>query len=85
MTTEQVAKIIRECIREAAKEFGCKPSEAHDPPTANRTGIHARNLAIVAAHRQGVSKEQLAYAFRRIKGTIGNILLNHTKSHDHDR
>jgi hypothetical protein len=82
MTTEQAATVIREAIREAAKEVGCKPSEAHDPPTANRAGIHARNLAIVAAFRQGVSKEQLAYAFRRIKGTIGNILLNHTKSHD---
>ena len=82
MTTEQVAKIIRECIREAANEVGCKPSEAHDPPTANRAGMHARNLAIVASHEQGVSKEQLAYAFRRIKGTIGNILLNHTKNHD---
>lgn len=82
MTTEQAAAVIREAIREAAKHCECKPSEAHDPPTANRAGIHARNLAIVAAHRQGVSKEQLAYAFRRIKGTIGNILLNHTKNHD---
>lgn len=75
MTTAQAAIVIREAIREAAKHVGCKPSEAHDPACANRAGIHARNLAIVQAHRQGVPKEALADAFRRSWETVNNVIL----------
>jgi len=80
MTTQQTAIIIRECIRDAAKEVGCKPSDAHDPPTANRAGIAARNLAIVSAHRQGVSKDQLCEAFRRSWETVNNVLLQDARN-----
>lgn len=80
MTTHQAAAVIREAIRDAAKEVGCKPSEAHDPPTANRAGIAARNLAIVQAHRQGVPKEALTEAFRRSWETINNVLLQEARN-----
>jgi ActR/RegA family two-component response regulator len=80
MTNHQAAAVIREAIKDAAKEVGCKPSEAHDPPTANRAGIHARNAAIVAAHRQGVSKDQLTEAFRRSWETVNNVLLQEARN-----
>ena len=79
MTTHQAAAVIREAIRDAAKEVGCKPSEAHDPPYAHRAGIQARNAAIVASHKQGVSKDQLTEAFRRSWETVNSILLRHIR------
>ena len=85
MTTHQASMIIREAIRDAAKEVGCKPSEAHDPPTANRAGIQARNAAIVASHRQGVSKDQLCEAFRRSWETVNSILLTHIRNNHDNR
>jgi len=80
MTTHQAAAVIYEAISNAAKEIGCKPSDAHDPPTANRAGIAARNLAIVSAHRQGVSKDQLCEAFRRSWETVNNVLLQEARN-----
>lgn len=53
MTTDQATIIIRESIREAAKESGCKPSDAHRPTQANKTGLKARNLAIRLARAHG--------------------------------
>ena len=84
MTTRQAAAVIREAIRDAAKEVGCKPSDAHDPPTANRAGIAARNLAIVASHKQGVSKDQLTEAFRRSWETVNSILLQEARNAGQD-
>lgn len=73
MTTEQVAKIIRECIREAAKHCECKPSEALDP--RSKSAIAARNTAIVSAYRLGVPKHALSIGFRRSWETINKALL----------
>ena len=73
MTTQQVALIIRECIREAAKHCDCKPSEAHDP--RSKAAMMARNAAIVSAFRQGVPKHALSIGFRRSWETINKALL----------
>lgn len=70
MTTRQTAIIIRECIREAAKANGCKPSEAHKPRVIDRAAIKARDEAIRAAYDQGVDKSSLAIAFERTMQTI---------------
>ena len=80
MNQNQAALVICEAIREAAKHVGCKPSEAHDPATANRDGIQARNRAIVQAHRQGVPKEFLSDAFRRSWETINNVILQDARN-----
>ena len=85
MPPNQAALVIREAIREAADHVGCKPSEAHDPPCANRQGILARNLAIVQAHKQGVPKEAIADAFRRSWETINNVILTHIRNNHDNR
>ena len=70
MTTRQTAIIIRECIREAAKANGCKPSQAHKPQVIDKAAIKARDEAIRAAYDQGVDKTSLAIAFERTIKTI---------------
>ena len=70
MTTEQATIIIRECIREAASQRGCKPSDAHRPSQSNKTGIRARNLAIRTARAQGIPVHFLAAAFGKSRDTI---------------
>jgi hypothetical protein len=70
MTTQQTAIIIRECIREAAKANGCKPSEALSPGVTNRPAIKARDEAIRDAYEQGVDKNSLSIAFGRTMQTI---------------
>jgi hypothetical protein len=70
MTTQQNAIIIRECIREAAKANGCKPSEALNPRVIDRPAIKARDEAIRAAYEQGVDKNSLSIAFGRTMQTI---------------
>ena len=75
MTTKQVAIIIRESIREAAKLAGLKPSHVHNPLPRDFAGVEARNHAIRLAYAQGVSPEALANGFvrtgRTIRGAIG--------------
>jgi hypothetical protein len=73
MTTQQIALIIRECVREAAKNCECKPSEALDP--RSKAAIAARNAAIVSAYRQGVPKHALSIGFRRSWETVNKALL----------
>lgn len=73
MTTEQVATVIRECLRDAARHCDCKPSEALDP--RSKPAIAARNAAIVSAYRQGVPKHALSIGFRRSWETINKTLL----------
>ncbi len=70
MTTRQTAIIIRECIREAAKANGCKPSQAHKPRVIDLVAVRARDQAIRAAYDQGVDKSSLAIAFERTMQTI---------------
>jgi len=70
MTTKQTALIIRECIREAAKANGCKPSEALSPGVSKPPAIKARDEAIRAAYEQGVDKSLLAIGFGRTMQTI---------------
>jgi hypothetical protein len=74
MTTQQTAIIIRECIREAARANGCKPSEAFSPGVNNRPAIKARDEAIRAAYDQGVDKSSLSIAFGRTMRTIVTAL-----------
>jgi hypothetical protein len=70
MTTQQTAIIIRECIREAAKANGRKPSEALNPRVIDRAAIKARDEAIREAYEQGVDKNSLSIAFGRTMQTI---------------
>ena len=74
MNTEQAAIIIRECIRQAAKECDCKPSEAHKPAVNSRAAVAARNIAIRLAYDQGIPIHVLAHAFGRSRDTISNAL-----------
>lgn len=75
MTTAQSALVIREAIRDAAREYGVKPSDVHQPPQANKAAIAARAVAIRHAYDQGVSKHDLAEAFGRSWETINKTLL----------
>ena len=74
MTTAQAAIVIREAIREAAREYGCKQSEVHMPPQANKAALAARAVAIRHAYDQGVSKHDLSEAFSRSAETIKKTL-----------
>lgn len=74
MTTAQAAIVIREAIRDAAREYGVKPSEAHQPPQANKAALAARAVAIRHAFEQGVDKHDLAEAFGRSFETIKKTL-----------
>ena len=76
MTTNQSAEIIRQCIRDAASQCDCKPSEALDPRT--RAAIAARNAAIVKAYSLGVPKHALSDGFRRSWETVNKALLQST-------
>ena len=73
MTTEQVALIVRESIRDAARHYGCKQSETYDPRT--REASLARNMAIRLSHSQGISRGVLCVAFRRGRDTIGRAII----------
>ena len=73
MTTQQVAQIVREAIRDAAKHYGCKQSETYDPRTRNAS--LARNMAIRLSHSQGISRGVLCVAFNRGRDTIARAIL----------
>ena len=75
MTKTQAAIVIREAIKQAARECDVKPSEAFNPPTQHRPAIAARNIAIRLAHDQGLPTHILADAFQRDRKTITNALL----------
>jgi hypothetical protein len=75
MNNAQTALIVREAIKQAAKECDVKPSEAYDPPVQNRAAIAARNIAIRLAFDQGLHPEVLGVAFQRTRRTIDNALL----------
>jgi len=74
MTTEQATIIIRETIREAARQRGCKPSDAHRPSQSNKPGLKARNIAIRAARAQGIPVHFLAASFALSRETIQKAL-----------
>ena len=74
MTTNQAAEIIRQCIRDAASQCDCKPSECHRPKVNTRAAMAARNIAIRLAHNAGVRTNVLCDAFQRSRGTIENAL-----------
>ena len=80
MTAHQTAAVIADAIREAAKECGIHPKHAHNPSCSERAGIAARNMAIVSAYAQGVSKADLATGFARSWETINDALLGRKKS-----
>jgi hypothetical protein len=63
MKSDQAQIIIIECIREAAKESGCRPSDAHRPTQGNKPGLKARNLAIRLARAHGIPVHFLAASF----------------------
>ena len=74
MTTTQVAFIIRECIREAAKAAGLKPSAVHDPHRHDHAACAARNHAIRLAYAQGIHLHALADGFVRSDRTIRDAI-----------
>jgi hypothetical protein len=74
MTTNQSAIIIRECIREAAKAAGLKPSIVHNPHRHDFAGVEARNHAIRLAYAQGVHSDALADGFVRSGRTIRDAI-----------
>jgi hypothetical protein len=75
MNNAQTALIVREAIKQAAKECDVTPREAFDPPVQNRAAIAARNIAIRLAFDQGLHPEVLGVAFQRTRRTIDNALL----------
>lgn len=75
MTTAQAAIVIREAIRDAAREYGVKPSEVHQPCQAHKEALAARAVAIRHAFDQGVSKHDLSEGFARSWETINKTLL----------
>ena len=74
MNTDQATIIVREAIRQAAKECDCKPSECHRPKVNSRAAVAARNIAIRLAYDQGIPIHFLANAFGRSRDTISNAL-----------
>ena len=74
MTQAQAAITVREAIKQAAAEVGCKPSEAHIPSQSNRQGLAARRMAIRLARDQGIPVHFLAAAFDRQRKTITELL-----------
>jgi hypothetical protein len=73
--TLQAAEIIRDALRQAAKECDCKPSEALRAKIGNKAAIAARNIAVRLAYDQGIPRPVLAEAFGRSVKTIGDALL----------
>jgi hypothetical protein len=65
MTIEQTALVVREAIRQAANEWEVLPSQALNPTLGHRKSIAARNRAIRLCYDQGITRHELAEAFRR--------------------
>lgn len=74
MTKTQAAIIIREALKQAAKECDCRPSEAYQPPIGNKAAMAARSVAMRLAYDQGIPRPVLAEAFGRSVKTIGDAL-----------
>jgi hypothetical protein len=74
MNNKEIAEIVRSALRKAAKEFGCKPSEALNPTKYQPETVKARNLAIRMSSDAGVTRKQLTIAFNRDEKTIRNAL-----------
>jgi len=74
MNNQQVAAIVRDALRQAARECDVKPSEAHQPPWNNKAATMARNIALRLAHDQGIPRYMLADAFARSRESIGKAL-----------
>ncbi len=74
MNIEQATIIIRESIRQAARECGVKPSEAHKPEYSNKSALAARNIAMRLARDQGIPIHILASAFSRSRDTLRKCL-----------
>ena len=74
MTKTQAAIVIREAIKQAARECGVMASHAHQPPWNNKAATMARNIALRLAHDQGIPTHILAEAFSRDRKTITTAL-----------
>ncbi len=74
MNNDQTAIVIREAIKQAARECDVKPSEAFAPTQGNRAAFAARSVAIRLAFDQGIPKHVLAQAFGRDRKIIENAL-----------
>lgn len=75
MTTQQIASVITDAIRQAAADCGIPPKRIHDPHNQDRHAVAGRNRAIQLAHSQGVTKRDLAEAFVRTSKTIAAAIL----------
>ncbi len=78
MNIEQIALVVKEAIREAARQFDVLPSQAFNPNNNNKKEIKARDMAIRLAFDQGIERKELVEAFRRNVKTI-RTALNRTK------
>ncbi len=74
MSTTQARIVIEDAIRQAARECGCKPSNAHIPKNGDKQGLAARRMAVKEAHKQGVPVAFLAAAFNRERKTITELI-----------
>ncbi len=76
MNRAQIALIVRDAVRQAAREFGVLPSQAHKPTRYRSTPAEtaARNAAIRLAFDQGVHPHILADAFGRDVRTIRDAI-----------
>jgi hypothetical protein len=74
MRQTEIVEIVRSALKEAAKKFGCKPSEALNPTKYRPDTVKARNLAIRMSSEKGLTRKQLTMAFNRDEKTIRNAL-----------
>ena len=74
MSTTEATAVIRDAIRQAAAEVGCKPTSAHRPRNGDRQGLVARRIAVKSASRQGVPVAFLAAALDRERKTITELI-----------
>jgi hypothetical protein len=76
MNRAQIALIVRDAVRQAAREFDVLPSQAHNPTRYGSTPAQtaARDVAIRLAAEQGLDPHTLAEAFSRDVRTIRNAL-----------
>lgn len=66
----EIVDTIRESIRQAAEQCGCRPKEAHLPPNNHKDAVAARNMAIRLASDKGLTRKLLGAAFKRDEKTI---------------
>jgi hypothetical protein len=57
MNIEQIALVVKDAIREAARQFDVLPSQAFNPNNNNKKEIKARDMAIRLAFDQGIERK----------------------------